>query len=225
MEEPTLIAPAPWSLTGNGMVLLYHFSGSFIDQYGFLESYQEAGFKGWLGAVMLNCYQTSNVGPYYELLFIPGLFRLGGKLCYSVSKIYVSSLDSARNGWQNWGIPKEIANFKVSNLADGSQVFEVGPPPPGQFFFQIHFKKRGWPLPFTSKLVPLNRLVQQAPASAQLLLTKPQATGQAQLCAVQHLLVNPKYFPPLNKLRLLAAFYLPQFKINFPVPQILPGKK
>lgn len=223
MEKPATNAPAPWLLTGHGMVLLYHFPGSFVEQYGFLEPYQEVAFKGWVGAVMLNCYQTANVGPYYELIFIPGLFFFKMRLSFSISKIYVSSTDSAWHGQQNWGIPKELADFKVTNLPDGSQIVEVGPPAPGQYFFRIHVKKWGWPLPFTSQLIPLNRIIQQS--SADLLLTKPRVRGQVQFCTVEHILVNPRFFPPINQLKPLASFYLPQFKMVFPAPKILTRKK
>jgi len=122
----TQIAPAPWSLTGRGFVLLYYFPAAFNQQFGFMADYQQAGYKGGLGAVMLVDYNSSDVGPYYELLFIPGLFYLGGKLTFSISKIYVSSYDSLWNGRENWAIPKELAQFKVSELPNGSFVFGGG---------------------------------------------------------------------------------------------------
>lgn len=221
MMAPTLQAPAPWSLTGHGLVLLYRFPPDFIKEYGFLAAYQRRAYRGWLGAVMFNYYQTSHVGPYFELLFIPGLFRFRGRLAFSVSKIYVSSYDSVWNARRNWAIPKELADFKVTPMPDGSHLVQVSQQ--DQVFFRVQYKPWGWPFPFTTRLVPLNRLVQQAPG--HLLLTKPGASGKAQLCSLKNTFADFNYFPPVNKVKPLVAFALPNFKMVFPVPQILPDSE
>ena len=106
-----LIAPAPWQLTGNAYIMVYKFSKEFVEEQGFLEDWQKDAFEGYLGTVMLVNYETSGVGPYFELLFIPGMFDFEGKNYFSISKIYVSSDDSVYNGIKNWGIPKEQAEY------------------------------------------------------------------------------------------------------------------
>lgn len=210
-------APAPWFLTGNGIVMIYHIPEAFNRQYGFMEAYQQAGYKGGLGAVMLMDYRTSDVGPYQELLFIPALFSLGGKLSFSISKIYVSTEESVKNGKQNWGIPKELARFSSSWQADGSRNFKVG----GESnpFFEVVVEPHGIHFPFWTRLLPLFRIVQQSPDG--LLLTKPKANGKAQLASLKKIRIDPACFPPLEHLEPVVICSLSEFEMIFPLARNL----
>ena len=49
-------APAPWTLTGNGLILVAHFPESFVRAHGFLAPYQQTTYRGWLGMVILADY-------------------------------------------------------------------------------------------------------------------------------------------------------------------------
>jgi hypothetical protein len=98
-------APAPWKLQGEGTILIYKFSRNWIETHGNLPEHLKGKFQGGLGFVMLLNYQTSPVGPYKELLFIPGTFAPYGK--QAITKIYVSTEVCSQNGHSNWGIPKE----------------------------------------------------------------------------------------------------------------------
>jgi hypothetical protein len=119
------LSPPPWHLTGNGLVLLYRVPEKLNRERGFLFPYQVNGYKGWVGAVMMVDYKTSGVGPYRELLYIPGLFSLAGKLTFSISKIFVSTLESVRSGQENWGIPKDLADFSIISQDNGAHLFSV----------------------------------------------------------------------------------------------------
>jgi hypothetical protein len=140
MESPDFakdeneIACAPWKLTGNGYILLYRFTKAFVAEHGFLADFQKEKFVSGWGAVMLVDYQSSPVGPYHELLFIPGLFSFNKKKVFSISKIYVSTQSSVVNGIENWGIPKEFAEFhwgkkqisdRIAILKDGVSFFQA----------------------------------------------------------------------------------------------------
>jgi len=71
--------PAPWQLQGEGYMMPYIFRDDFLWKEACIpESLSEKQvFK--IGLVMLVNYQSSPVGPYGELLFIPGMFRVNGK--------------------------------------------------------------------------------------------------------------------------------------------------
>jgi hypothetical protein len=211
--KPEIIAPAPWALTGNGLVMIYHFPAAFIRQYGFLEPYQQQAYQGWIGAVMCIDYQHSNVGPYQELLFIPGIFRLGGRYTFSISKIWVSTYDSLWNGRKNWGIPKELAQFNLEQQANSSRIYKVGTE--DRIFFEASVNSRGSQLPFTSRLVPWTRICQQSPSG--LLLTKPQAKGKMQLSSLAEVHTDQDLFPPLARLKPLAVMTVRNFSMHFPV--------
>jgi acetoacetate decarboxylase len=66
---------------------------------------------------MIVGYDTSGVGAYKELLFIPALFDFDKKKAFNISKIYVSTEESVYNGIENWGIPKQLANFNIQQTS------------------------------------------------------------------------------------------------------------
>ena len=105
-------SPAPWTLTGRGFILMYKFPESFVRESCFLP--EEWKILKWSGQayVMLVDYHDSPVGPYHELLVMPGKADLGGSARRSISKIYVDSVTSMMDGRSNWGIPKELTDFK-----------------------------------------------------------------------------------------------------------------
>ncbi|GAA5989461.1 hypothetical protein JCM10908_000485 [Rhodotorula pacifica] len=124
------IAPAPWSLRGEGWIIPLHtpFSAQPIplqdNAYAPLESGSSADqskrFHGGVGFVMLVRYKSSDVGSYDELLYVPGLFsRIAAQeepnhpveYFPAITRIYVSTNASVYNGRKNWGIPKHRADF------------------------------------------------------------------------------------------------------------------
>lgn len=214
--QPNLIAPPPWKLTGDGLVLVYRFSGTFNQKYAFLADYQRQGYKGWIGAVILADYKSSDVGPYRELLFIPGLFNLDGKITFSISKIYVSTYDSLWNGVENWGIPKELADFNIADHTDGSRIYEVGMR--GNPFFEARVKPWRFGFPVSTRLLPWLQIIQQL--RGQWLLTRPELSGKAQLSSLKDISVNSSFFPPINQVKPLAVLSVKDFLMCFPVPQV-----
>ncbi|WP_207430917.1 acetoacetate decarboxylase family protein [Sabulibacter ruber] len=219
MDNPSIIAPAPWKLTGEGLVWLYAFPREFNLEHGFLEDFQASAYLGKIGAVMYLNYRTTNVGPYQELLFLPGLFKVNGQVAFSVSKIYVSTSASAWNGRENWGIPKEIADFSFLKSSDGLMDLELSAG--NQVFFTAQAKSFGPRLPVTTRPLPLVKLVQNV--REQLLLTKPEMDGQGQLASSKSISADPRFFPPIQQLKPLATIGITDFRMVFPVPEVLPG--
>lgn len=211
--EGNYIAPAPWTLHGNGLVLLYRFPQDFIEQHGFLLDYQRQGFKAGIGAVMLMDYKSSGVGPYREILFIPGLLQHKGKLSFTISRIYVSTYDSVRSGKRNWGIPKELADFEVSKLADGACLWKVKKE--GITFFEAAVKPKDFNFPFTTKPIPITRILQESRYGK--LLTNPEASGKATLASLQKVYANREEFPPVQEMEPLICLTLQKFRMKFPV--------
>ena len=209
------IAPAPWNLTGNAYIMVYKFSKDFVDEYGFLADYQRDRFLGYVGTVMLVDYQTSAVGPYRELLFIPGMFTFDWKKMFSISKIYVSSRDSVYNGIENWGIPKEFADFDWLQNADGSE--DISVKIEGQEFFKAHFKKGFVSFPLTTKIFPSN-VVQKL--RKDLIITNPTAKGKATLAKMRNVKVDKKFFPDLSKATPLMTMKVKNFEMTFNVPLV-----
>jgi hypothetical protein len=104
-------APAPWTLKGDS----YWFFppptlapwASWDLPAGTLDPLQasrpvQGKFVGGMASLQLLRYKDSPVGPYDELLLVPGEFRIpeeGGKWsALRVTRIYVSTLESVVNG-------------------------------------------------------------------------------------------------------------------------------
>jgi hypothetical protein len=204
-------------LTGNGIIWLYKIPKAFTQRPGFLADFQQNASKRGIGAVLLMNYHTSEVGPYQELLFLPALFMIKGKLTFSISKIYVSTHASAWNGRENWGIPKEVADFNLLTKPNGST--EVHVSREGQPFFSARVSSWGPALPFTTRFFPLNRIVQQH--QGQFLFTQPEAIGHARLASTKSIRSDALYFPPVQELTPLATVSLADFKMVFPVAEVL----
>jgi len=101
--DQQLIFP-PWKLEGRGIILLYNLKKSCLSPY---LSTIDAHHLGGFSVLMLVDYQTSPIGPYHELLFIPGKFRMGKTSGYHISFIRVSTEISTINGTHHWAIPKK----------------------------------------------------------------------------------------------------------------------
>ncbi|MBO0938681.1 acetoacetate decarboxylase family protein [Fibrella sp. HMF5335] len=210
-----MTAPPPWTLHGDGLVLVAHFPEAFVRQHGFLADFQQAGYRGWLGTVMLVDYKTSNVGPYRELLFIPGLFSIGGNTTFSISKIYVSTQVSVDNGIENWGIPKEQADFDITHEPDGSTTYVVSRQ--GKPFFSVRATSGGLSFPVSTRLLPGFQVTQQRRNAT--LLTAPKATGKGQLARLHNLQIDPAFFPDITQGIRLATIAVKDFTMVFPVPE------
>jgi hypothetical protein len=165
---------------------------------------------------MMVDYHSSGVGPYRELLYIPGLFSLAGRLTFSVSKIYVSTAESLRSGQENWGIPKELADFSVVPTSGGATVFSVHQE--GRPFFEARVKPWGPRLPLSSNWLPPLRLTQQR--QERLLQTLLQVSGRFRFARLQSLAADPAFFPPVHRLRPLLALSIEDFNLLFPQPII-----
>lgn len=120
MSPPPRVPP-PWRLQGSAYLFLFTFRPWFLRSGGFLPAEAEEGFEGQLGAVVLADYQRSPVGPYRELLFLAGRNLRWRNHRFTVTRAYVSAEASTVNGRENWGIPKQTAEFEVIQEQDGAE--------------------------------------------------------------------------------------------------------
>jgi hypothetical protein len=102
-------APAPWQLAGKGIIVVYKFSKKCVETFSQLPPELIVKFKGDLGYLILANQKYVLIGPYCELLFIPGKFFPYGE--QRITKIYVDSEASTQNGSVNWGIPKNTLSL------------------------------------------------------------------------------------------------------------------
>ncbi len=204
--------PAPWTLRGEGIILLFRFKKSWVDQAANLPEYLHQKFKGGFGYVMLVDYQESPVGPYKELLFIPGKF--GEEKLQSITTIFVDSDASTLNGRANWAIPKQTADFhwqKEKGL-DRVDVTLNGKP-----VFQASIRSGGISFPMSTGLLPI-RLRQEL--EDQVLFTQPEGKGWGKLARIQEVEVDPQLFPDIRGIKPILAMKVSPFTLTFPKPSI-----
>jgi len=203
-------APAPWELHGEGIILVYKFSKEWVEEHGLLPANLTGKFRGGLGYVMLVNYEKSPVGPYHELLIIPGKFRKSNKQV--ITKIYVDSEASTQNGRANWGIPKQTLPFiwekngseDLIRIKDGNKTV-----------FSCDVKTWGIPFPTSTSFLPID--LEQTLNKVHF-LTKPTGSGRAKLAKIKNLIVDPAYFPDISMLKPLLAVKIKPFRITFPEP-------
>jgi len=204
-------APAPWHLEGEGIIVVYKFSKKWVETFGQLPPELMGKFKGGLGYLMLVNYKISPVGPYRELLFIPGKFSPHGK--QSITKIYVDSEASTQNGRANWGIPKNTLPFSWEEENGKSEIVIKSN---DQVIFSCEVKTFGIPFPASTSFLPidLHQVLNEVDY-----FTKPTGSGWGKLAKVKIKEIDSAYFPDLSIQKSLFAVKIKPFRINFPIPE------
>ncbi|SFE48366.1 acetoacetate decarboxylase family protein [Thermoflexibacter ruber] len=210
------LSPAPWQLQGNGYIFLYRFTKNFVKSNAFLSEDYFKKYWGLVGSVMLVDYHRSNVGAYQELLFIPSMFDFSGKKAFHISKIYVSTTQSVYNGIENWGIPKELADFEINTLDKHTK--NVKASLQGNTFFQIQVKSFGFAFPITTSLFPFTFYQD---LRGKTLITKPRGNGWGRLCRIEQIKVDSLFFPDIALFNPLLVIEVRDFQLEFPVAQVL----
>ena len=143
--------PAPWVLQGDAF-LLPSLKTRCIKQY---DVNPLPGGKHWglAGGIILARYHDTSVGPYSELIFTSGLYRLGRHVGFHIDRIYVDSQPSLLGGRLNWAVPKELADFDWQTQGKSTQV-EVSLPGKSQPFLTASFDQSKLHVPASSAVVP-----------------------------------------------------------------------
>lgn len=212
MENEIKAYPAPWNLRGTGYIFLYKFTKKFVGQYGNVPEFLTGNFAGGFGSVMLVDYEKSDAGPYGELLFIPGKFRFGGKKLDTISKIYVSTMESVKNGRANWGIPKEKADFSFEKIGKGTEKATVTVDGKAAAEFTLRSGKLSFPV--STKLLPFP-LVQKH--EGKYYFTNFFGKGKGHFASIDSIKIDPALFPDVSLCRPIAVIRVDPFDITFPV--------
>ena len=213
-------APAPWRLRGRGYISVLRHNPEISDDDVFLPLPLHGQKQGpGLSFLMFVDYVDSPVGPYHELLYIPGRYRLAdGKTHFTISRIFVSSMDSVVNGRANWGIPKELAQFDVDYGKAG--IDRVSLSKDGQCFARLQYKNWPVPLPLPASFTPASwrSLVQFD--NEQSFVYAPSANGLALPAKLQQAWFDSTMFPALSVQDVLFSVKLSSFNMRFPNAQV-----
>jgi hypothetical protein len=210
-----IIAPAPWKLTGYGYIILFKFPTEFLKKEVYIHPFLNKLLKFGIGGIILVNYTGSNVGPYKELLFIPGIFKYKKRYYFSISKIYVSTLASIINGQRNWGIPKEPADFKIENIENEERIIISKE---NKMIMDITFTSGKLILPLNNKFFPLPFMQYYLD---KLFFYKLSGKGKGKFSEILDIKVNKEYFPDIMKIEPLTVIKIEDFQIDFPGAKII----
>lgn len=211
----------PWTLEGSGSILLFRFEPDFLERNAFLPETLRHDLAGRLGLVMLVDYRDSAVGPYWELLFLAGPILLDRRRVFSVTKIYVSSEASAVNGRENWGIPKEVADFEVDRRGRTERVIVTHG---GRTVADLTLGFRRLSLPVSAAVLPRSWRTLLQPAQGRTFITTLEGRGTVHPATLLKARIDPELFPDLTQGRELAAVHASRFHLLFPPARIVTGE-
>lgn len=221
LADPALeLAPAPWQLRGQGYAFLMKMPEAVLADCPFTPTSLRKSRRSPLSLALLVDYQDSAVGPYQELLFIPGSFDFGhGQRQPSISRIYVSSQASVLNGRRNWGIPKDRCDFDLSLHHEGIDR-AVLTSDDGRRIADMTLSSSGPTLPLPGHWLPATWRTLAQIWEGKVFTLAPSAQGSCRAAKVLDWHFDPKLFPDLARGRCLAAVKIPQFTMTFPEPRV-----
>jgi len=206
--------PAPWSLTGYGYIVLFKAQPAWLRENGFIDAEMLDRYIPSIGTVMLVNYQDSTAGPYGELLFIPGKFRFPEGARYSITKIYVSTMESVVNGRENWEIPKDLADFEFTIQEDGSEHIRVSFA--GRNIAACRLRAGRFSLPVTTSILPKKLCTVAQYGEGKVLYTSPQARSRLKMAKIEKSEFDSALFPDLNQVKILGVFKADDMAMQFP---------
>ncbi len=193
--------PAPWYTKGSAFIVPI-FKADVLYAKDF-------EFAGGLGALYIVNYAETPVGPYQEIVYVPGNVWYQNKKYKSVHKIYVTSRATQEAGIKNWALPKEMAQIQwLENKTKTTIEMQVNEKKVAHIEAKIHLPSLT--LPFNTRFVPflLTDLLQKTQAG-QVLLNPAEISGRIRLATLSFSEVDPEWLPLLGKNKI--GFYLDPF--------------
>jgi hypothetical protein len=218
------LCPAPWDLRGSGWIVALKLPAGHAARDAFLPDELAGQGRSLASYLMYVDYAESGCGPYQELLFIPAAFPFpDGRRHLTISRILVSTWDSVVNGRNNWGIPKDRADFAVERggTDGGEECVRVSSD--GREVCELRFAtlRLAPPLPVHGAVVPasLRTLAQRFRGSTY--YCAPEARGWMRPGRLLSWRFNAGLFPDLAGAAVVAALKVESFRMRFPVARVV----
>lgn len=209
MNDIEIVSP-PWTLTGYGYLLLYKLPESVSTSF-----VTHGAYKGGLSSIIIANYIRSGVGPYEEIMFIPGVVQYQQTKGYSVTQIYVSTMDSVINGQRHWGLPKQFAHFSFEQRDQHTEQIQASDEN-GNQFANLTLSASGIQFPIRGFILP--RIHQEY--EGRTIITRLHAQGWGQWAKLTHAEFDNINLPDISSFRPLAAIKITSFTMIFPEPTI-----
>jgi hypothetical protein len=207
--------PAPWSLNGHGWIVVLRLAPDASARRAFVHESLRESVGGPVSLLMAVDYATAPCGPYRELLFIPGSMSFRGRRHYSISRILVSTWESVVNGRANWGIPKDRADFAITERATTTRLAVTSA---GREVCLLEFAgARGPAIPVDTAWVPRRWRTLAQRHEGRTYVYCPEARASVRAARLLHWRFDPGLFPDLSAAKVLMALRVQRFAMSFPV--------
>lgn len=215
------LAPAPWNLAGSGYVLAVHLPEKMSDEDLFVPATLRGKRRGRLALMMFVDYTESNVGPYHELLLIPGSFTFNHSVNRSITRIFVSTTESVVNGYLNWGIPKERCDFSVEYGSREDHIVLTAED--GTRFAELTLRpRRVFRIPTRASLIPEKWRTLGQHRDGQQFLYAPDSRGHIKPASLVDARFDGRYFPDITQGKIISCWKITDFSMVFPVADVAP---
>lgn len=214
------LRPAPWNLHGSGWIVALRLPAQHAARDAFLPDDLAGRGRGPASYLMYVDYAQSGCGPYRELLFIPGSFPFpDGRRHLTISRILVSTWDSVVNGRNNWGIPKDRADFAVGQGGTGGREESVRVTSDGREVCELRFAvpRLAPPLPVHAGLVPATLRTLAQRCRGRTYYYAPRARGWVRPGRLLSWRFDDALFPDLTGASVVATLRVESFRMTFPV--------
>lgn len=204
-----------WEFAGEAYFMSFKFPKSFIQDHGFLTPADKERWVGGPGCIIFVDYRSSNIGPYQELLFLPGKVKAGGRKFFTITKAFVSSQAALEHAKENWGIPKELADFhfeKGSKDIETLKVTRNNVP-----VIEVTVQSSGMAFSFRSWMMPAAFLQHSGQRDFSF---KLKGGGKARFAQNMKVDVNPELFPNFAFFKHIAVLRIDRFKLMIPPAKI-----
>lgn len=216
------LTPPPWDMAGQAYIVSVRLPEDVIERESFIPAGLSRASRGTTAHMMFVDYTQSTIGPYHELLYLPGKFTFGNQRFLSITRIFVSTWVSVINGEKHWGIPKDRCDFEVSYGADGVDRIALTAAD-GTRFVEMELQARGLPLLAMGGVVPEKYRTLAQIKDGQRYTYAPKANGWFKFAKVKRWKFDSRYFPDLSKGKVVGAIKLTHFDLVFPPAQVTPA--
>lgn len=203
-----LKSPPPWKIKGEAILMIFKFNEKWVEQKGNVPKRLQSKFRGGLGFLLLGDYLNTPVGPFRELIFVPGKFYKTRRKV--ITKSFSSTEASTQNGRANWGIPKETLpiQWEREKSRDSVRILKNG-----ELIFTAEFNTMAIPFPLSTALFPL-RLCQTW--NRLKYFTRLTGFGWGKLIKINKLDLDPHFFPDIRSIAPIVAIKLSALQMTFP---------
>jgi hypothetical protein len=219
VEERVTPVPAPWRLQGHGYGLLYRrLPRSAVDVRGVLPEALRDRFVGGTAALVVASYDSSDVGAYRELLFVPGRFQHGESSFYSITRGFVSSSAPATSGRLNWGLPRQVARIDFERVGVDERVTVRRK---GRTLVALTFRAGRFGLPATTDVIPASSRTIMQTAGELTLFTTVGGRGTLKRARLLEASLGAEELPDLSAHHPSVVVRLESFHLALPRPRIV----